>query len=82
MSYSYTATHSIRRMEYNEIKQLEVGDKIHILIYEDIPYRQEFIEATVVRPMFWNSDADEPDWEVETDSCFTDIYSIYEIKKI
>lgn len=76
MSYSYTATHSIRRMEYNEIKQLQVGDKIHILVY------QEFIEATVVRPMFWNSDADEPDWEVETDCCFTDIYSIYKIKKL
>ena len=39
----------------------------------------EFINATVVRPMFWNSDADEPDWEIETDKCFTDIYSIYEV---
>ena len=78
----YTATHSFRRMEYSEIKQLEIGDKIAICIHMDIPNKAKFIEATVVRPMFWNSDADEPGWEIETDSCFTDIYSIYEMKEI
>lgn len=77
----YTNTHGFRRMEFDEVKQLEVGDKIAICINMDIPHRAEFIEATVVTPMFWNSNADEPDWEVETDNCFTDIYSIYEVTK-
>ena len=78
----YTNTHSFRRMEYPEIKELEVGDKIAICIYMDIPNKAEFISATVVRPMFWNYDADEPDWEVETDNGFTDIYSIYEVTEL
>lgn len=75
----YTNTHGFRRMEFSEIKQLEVGDKIAICICNNLPTKMEFINATVVRPMFWNSDADEPDWEIETDKCFTDIYSIYEV---
>lgn len=78
----YTSTHSFRRMEYSEIKKLEVGDKISICVYMDIPNKAKFVDATVVRPMFWNSDADEPDWEVETDNGFVDIYNIYEIQEI
>lgn len=78
----YTNKYSFRRMEFNEVKELEVGDKIAICISMDIPHKAEFISATVVTPMFWNSNADEPDWEVETDSCFTDIYSIYEVKEL
>ena len=75
----YTNTHGFRRMGFNEVKQLEVGDKIAICIYNKPSKKMEFINATVVQPMFWNSDADEPDWEDETDNCFTDIYSIYEV---
>lgn len=78
----YTNTHSFRRMEYSEIKELEVGDKIAICIYMNIPNEAKFMNATVVRPMFWNSDADEPDWEVETTNGFVDIYSIYEVTEI
>ena len=48
----------------------------------NFPKKATFITATVIRPMFWNSDADEPDWEVETDNGFVDIYSIYEVKEI
>ena len=77
----YTNTHSFRRMEFSEIKELEVGDKIAVCICNN-PKKMEFINATVVQPMFWNSDADEPDWEVETDNCFTDIYSIYEVTEL
>lgn len=77
----YTNTHGFRRMEFSEIKQLEVGDEITICILVDIPNKMEFISATVVQPMFWNSDADEPDWEVETTNGFVDIYSIYEVTK-
>lgn len=77
----YTNTHSFIRMEFTEIKELEVGDKIYIGI-EDIPNKIEFVSATVVQPLFWNSDADEPDWEVETDNGYVDIYSIYEVKEL
>lgn len=77
----YTTTHSFRRMEFSEIKQLEVGDKVCIGLL-DIPNKAKFINATVVQPLFWNSDADEPDWEVETTNGFVDIYSIYEVVEI
>lgn len=74
----YTNTHGFRRMEFDEVKRLEVGDKITICI-SDNPKKMEFINATVIHPLFWNFDADEPDWEIETDNCFVDIYSVYEV---
>ena len=77
----YTNNHTFRQMEYSEIKQLEVGEEIVICINNDIPRKMEFVTATVVRPMFWNSDADEPDWEVETTNGFVDVYSIYEVRE-
>ena len=77
----YTNTHSFRRMECPEIKELEVGDKVVICVSGNTD-KMEFIMATVVTPMFWNNNADEPDWEVETDNCFTDIYNIYEVTEL
>ena len=64
-----------RRMDFSEIKKLKVGDEIAIRI------GRSFFDTTVVRPLFWNSDADESDWEVETDDGFVDAYSIYEVTK-
>lgn len=77
----YTNKFSFRQMERSEIRELEVGDEIAICINNNPPKTMKFIMATVVRPMFWNSDADEPDWEVETTNGFVDLYSIYEVKK-
>lgn len=77
----YTDKYSFRQMEFTEIKELEVGDKIYIGI-ADIPNKMEFMSATVVQPLFWNSDANEPDWEIETTNGYVDIYSIYEVKEI
>ena len=77
----YTTTHSFRRMEFSEIKQLAIGDEVCIGIL-DIPNKANFIKATVVQPLFWNSDADEPDWEVETTNGFVDVYSIYEVVEL
>ena len=77
----YTSTHAFRRMEFTEIKELEVGDKIYIGI-ADIPNKMEFMSATVVQTLFWNCNADEPDWEVETTNGYVDVYSIYEITEI
>ena len=73
--------YSFRQMEYSEIKELEIGDKVAICINNNPLVQIEFIDATVIRSLFWNSDADEPDWEVETTNGFVDIYSIYEVKE-
>lgn len=78
----YTNNYSLRQMEYSEIKELEIGDKVAICISNNFPDKMEFVSATVARPLFWNSDADEPDWEIETTNGFVDIYSIYEMKLI
>lgn len=78
----YTNKHSFRRMGFSEIKQLEVGDKICICTYTDIPNKIKFVNATVVRPMFWNNDIYKPDWEVETTNGFVDTYSIYEVTEL
>lgn len=67
---------SFRQMTYREVAQLKCGDKIKINVCNN------FYDAIVVRPMFWNSAADEPDWEVETTNGFVDVYSIYRIDKI
>lgn len=78
----YTNTHSFRRMEYGEIRELEVGDSVTICVYSDIPNKMEFVNATVITPLFWNSDSDSPCWELETTNGFVDTYSIYEVKEI
>lgn len=78
----YTNTHSFRRMGFSEIKELEVGDKICVCYYMKFPNEAKFREEIVVRPLFWNSNADEPDWEVETNNGFTDTYSIYEVTEL
>ena len=78
----YAGQYGFRQMSFHEIQELEVGDEIAICIKWDPPRVAEFIPAKVVRPMFWNSDADEPDWEVETNNGFVDAYSIYEVTEI
>jgi hypothetical protein len=62
-------------MDFSEIQRLKVGDKIAICV------GNHYFDAIVVRPLFWNSDADEPDWEIETNNGFADVYSVYEVIK-
>ena len=77
-----TNTHGFRQMDFSEIKKLEVGDEIAICIKWNPPSVAKFMPAKVVRPLFWNSDADEPGWEVETNNGFVDTYSIYEVTEL
>jgi hypothetical protein len=35
------------------------------------------LQHKVTRDTFWNSDADEPDYEVETTNGYYDMYSLY-----
>ena len=76
-----TDEYGFRQMEYTEVKELEVGDKIAVCILMDIPNKVEFDDAVVIAPMFWNCNADEPCWEVETDIGFVEIHDIYEVTK-
>lgn len=78
----YTDGYGFRQMEYSEVKELEAGDKIAVCAYMEIPKKIEFVDAVVVTPMFWNSNADKPDWEVETNIGFVDIHSIYEVAEL
>ena len=83
MRYDFcTDNYGFRSMEYPEIKELEVGDKIAVCTCIDLPHKIVLEETTVVTPMFWNSNADHPNWEVETDIGFVDIYSIYEVTEL
>ena len=67
-------------LSFEEAKALEVGDTVLVGVnFSHMGFRV-YYEATVITPLFWNSDADEPDWEVETSHCFADVYSLY--KKI
>lgn len=78
----YTNTHGFRRLEFNEVKELEVGDKIAVCTYMPFSHKMEFVNAVVITPMFWNENADEADWEVETSVGFVDIYDIYEVTEL
>jgi hypothetical protein len=78
----YTDKYGFRQMEYPEVKELEVGDKIAVCVYMELPKKIEFVDAVVVTPMFWNSNADEKGWEVETDIGFVDIHDIYEVAEL
>jgi hypothetical protein len=69
-------------MEYSEIKELEVGDKIVVCSYMNMPLQATFLDAVVITPMFWNCNADEPGWEVETNIGYVDIYDIYEVTEL
>lgn len=67
------------QLSFREVEQLEAGEKIVILTCFDPPRKMEFCNAEVVRPLFWNSDADEPGYEVETTNGFVDVNSIYRV---
>lgn len=54
-----------------EFKALKQNDKIFLKIGD------KYLSSTVVRPAFYNADADEPDLEIETTNGFADQYSVY-----
>ena len=79
MNSFQTNTLGFYQMKFNEIKELEVGDEVAICVCMDLPNKAEFVKATVVRTLFWNSDADESGWEIETNNGFVSVDSIYGI---
>lgn len=81
MAFQTTKGYTIRQLSFDEVKNLEKGDKVVICICFEPPRKMILEDATVVRPMFWNSDADEPDWGVETTNGFFGPHSFYEVFK-
>ena len=65
---------NIRRIDYDEFLNLKNGDVVYVVI-SSVAYKSKVIGVP-----FYNADADEPDWEVETDNGFCDAYSLYVTK--
>ena len=64
----------IRDITHEEFRNLKVGDIVFV------KYGNNILESKVTQEPFYNYDADEPGWEVETTNCFCDEYSLF-IKK-
>ena len=63
----------MRMLTLTEFHNLKKGDKVFVLIHDTL------VESEVMNKPFYNSDADEPDWEVETSNGFCDMYSLYNV---
>lgn len=63
----------MRLLTLTEFHALKKGDKVFVRIHDTL------VESEIMNKPFYNSDADEPDWEVETSNGFCDIYSLYKI---
>ena len=61
----------MRKITHREFQELKIGDVVFLKCGDDI-YKSE-----ITRKPFYNSDADEPDWEVETTNGFADEFSLY-----
>lgn len=67
------ANPNLREITKEEFMALKVGDTV----YHGGVFSPCFHKMFVTRAPFWNSDADEPGWEVETTNGFYDMYSLY-----
>lgn len=61
----------MKRITHEEFHNLKVGDIVFIKC------GRRFYESKIAEEPFYNSDADEPGWEVATDNGFCDEYSLY-----
>lgn len=68
---------AIRQIEPSEAMELKTGDVIAIGIRSGC--KIELIPAKITREAFYNSDSDEPDFEIETTNGYSDLYSLYRI---
>lgn len=58
-------------VERSCIHNLKVGDKVLLRVGD------KFYKSEVTREAFWNSDSDEPCWEIETTNGSADEYSVW-----
>lgn len=66
----------MKMLTLTEFFSLKGKDKIFVRIHDTL------VESKVLNKPFYNSDADEPDWEVETSNGFCDIHSLYKLNNI
>ena len=75
MKTSKTANkHSLRPLSFEEFKSLKRGDTVFV------GCDGSFYLSRVCDAPFYNCDADEPGWEVDTNNGFCDQYSVYRLK--
>ena len=60
-----------RNATFEEFKKLRKGNTVFVKCYD------QYVKAIVEDNAFYNADADEPDWEVETSHGFVSIDSVY-----
>lgn len=63
----------MERLTFEEFNNLKKDDVVFVKIHDTL------VKSFVLNKPFWNSDADEPDWEVETSNGFCDICSLYKL---
>ncbi len=63
----------MERLTLTEFINLKKDDIVFVQFHDTL------IKSTILNKPFWNSDADEPDYEVETSNGFCDIYSLYKL---
>lgn len=66
----------MKMLTLTEFHALKKGDKIFVRIHDTL------VESKVLNKPFYNSDSDNPDWEVETSNGFCDIHSLYKLNNI
>ena len=67
---NFAERYGIKEIEWKDFLNLKENDIVYVVV-EDKVYK-----SRVVRKPFYNADADEPDWEVETTNGFCDVYSL------
>lgn len=62
---------NLRKITHKEFCDLKAGNIVYVKCGEHT------FQSKVVSKPFYNADADDPDWEVETTNGFCDEYSLY-----
>lgn len=65
------ASNKLRRATERDFMSLTNDDSVYLDVCGCL------YQSKVIGEPFWNSDADEPGWEIETDNGYADMYSIY-----
>ena len=77
-----TNKYYFKMLNEDELKKLKAGDKVTVCVSMNLPESAEFTDTVVVNPAFWNSDSDEPGWEIEAAIGYASIDSVYQVEKV
>ena len=71
MSKTNQINQNVEPISFDAFKALKKGDVVLIKVGD------RYYKSQVVTPAFYNADADEPGWEIDTTNGFADQYSVY-----